>query len=73
MPVACAAYAVYLVHAIADWDWELAGVTLAALFCGMACLLAAREEREPRGALDARARRRSAWPSPRSEPSRCSG
>ncbi len=47
VPVACAAYAVFLVHAIADWDWQLAGVTLAALFCGLACLLAAREEREP--------------------------
>ena len=55
VPVGCAAYAVYLVHAIADWDWELAGVTLAALLCGMACLLAAREEREPR-ALSTRAR-----------------
>jgi len=55
VPVACAAYAVYLVHAIADWDWELAGVTLAALFCGMACLLAAREEREP-AVLSTRAR-----------------
>ena len=47
VPVAVAAYAVYLVHAIADWDWELAGVTLAAVLCGLACLLAAREEREP--------------------------
>jgi hypothetical protein len=48
VPIACAAYVVYLVHAAADWDWELAGVTLAALFCGLACILAAREEREPR-------------------------
>ena len=40
---------------MADWDWELAGVTLAALFCGMACLLAAREEREP-AVLPTRAR-----------------
>ncbi len=55
VPVAVAAYAVYLVHAIADWDWELAGVTLAAVLCGLACLLAAREEREPR-ALSVRAR-----------------
>ena len=44
VPVAAAAYAVYLVHAVADWDWELAGVTLAAVLCGLACLLAAREE-----------------------------
>ena len=55
VPVAVAAYAVYLVHALADWDWELAGVTLAAVLCGLACLLAAREEREPR-ALSVRAR-----------------
>ena len=55
VPVAGAAYAVYLVHAIADWDWELAGVTLAAVLCGLACLLAAREEREP-PALSIRAR-----------------
>ena len=47
VPVGCAAYVVYLVHAGADWDWELAGVTLAALFCGLACVLAGREEREP--------------------------
>jgi hypothetical protein len=33
VPVGCAAYAVYLVHAGVDWDWELVGVTLAALFC----------------------------------------
>ncbi len=55
VPVAGAAYAVYLVHAIADWDWELAGVTLAAVLCGLACLLAAREEREP-PAVSVRAR-----------------
>ncbi len=55
VPVGCAAYAVFLVHAAADWDWELAGVTLAALLCGMACLLAGREEREPR-ALSMRTR-----------------
>lgn len=55
VPVAAAAYAVFLVHAIADWDWELAGVTLAALFCGLACLLAGREERQPR-AVSSRAR-----------------
>jgi hypothetical protein len=55
VPVGGAAYAVYLVHAVADWDWELAGVTLAALLCGLACLLAAREEREPR-AFSTRAR-----------------
>jgi len=47
VPVAGAAFSVYLVHAIADWDWQLAGVTLAALLCGLACLLALREDREP--------------------------
>jgi O-Antigen ligase len=55
VPIGCAAYAVFLVHAIADWDWQLAGVTLAALLCGMACLLAGREEHEP-AALSTRAR-----------------
>jgi hypothetical protein len=44
VPLACAAYAAYLVHAIADWDWELAGVTLAAVLCGLACLLAGRDD-----------------------------
>jgi hypothetical protein len=47
VPVGAAAYAVFLVHALADWDWELAGVTLAALFCGLACVLAGREEQRP--------------------------
>ena len=55
VPVAAAAYAVFLVHALADWDWELAGVTLAALLCGLACLLAGREEQEPQ-ALSSRTR-----------------
>jgi hypothetical protein len=55
VPVAAAAYTVFLVHAIADWDWELAGVTLAALLCGLACLLAAREEHAP-PALSSRTR-----------------
>jgi hypothetical protein len=48
VPIACAAYVVFLVHAAADWDWQLAGVTLAALLCGMACILAGREEYQPR-------------------------
>ena len=55
VPVAAAAYAVFLVHALADWDWELAGMTLAALLCGLACLLAAREEQQP-PAVSSRAR-----------------
>jgi hypothetical protein len=36
-----AAYAAFLVHALLDWDWELAGVGLAGLLCGAAVLLAA--------------------------------
>jgi len=48
VPIAAAAYVVYLVHAIADWDWELAGVTLAAIMCALACILAGREDSEPR-------------------------
>src|SRR5262249_8924320 len=44
VPLACAAYVAYLVHAAADWDWELSGVTLAAALCGIACLLAGRTE-----------------------------
>lgn len=39
-----AAYAAYLVHAGVDWDWELAGVTLLALLCGSALLVAGRPE-----------------------------
>jgi hypothetical protein len=44
VPLACAAYVAYLVHAAADWDWELAGVTLAATLCGVACLVAGRRD-----------------------------
>jgi hypothetical protein len=46
-PLAAAAfggYAAYLVHAGIDWDWEMPAVTLAALACGVALLLAARGE-----------------------------
>jgi Flp pilus assembly protein TadD len=37
-----AAYAAYLVHAGIDWDWEVPTVTLAALACAAALLVAAR-------------------------------
>jgi O-antigen ligase len=37
-----AAYVAYLVHAGIDWDWEMPAVTVAALACGVALLLAAR-------------------------------
>jgi O-antigen ligase len=36
------AYVAFLVHAGIDWDWEMTAVTLAALSCGIAVLLAAR-------------------------------
>jgi O-Antigen ligase len=43
VPAAAAAFTAYVVHAAADWDWELAGVTLAAVLLGTACVLAGRE------------------------------
>lgn len=46
VPLGAAAYVAYLAHATADWDWELVGVTLAAVLCGLACLAAARDDRE---------------------------
>ena len=39
---AAGAYAAFLVHAAIDWDWEMTSVTLPALGCGVALLLAAR-------------------------------
>jgi hypothetical protein len=47
VPFAAAAYIAYLVHAAVDWDWELAGVTLAAVLCGLGCVLAGRGEGAP--------------------------
>jgi hypothetical protein len=47
VPFACAAYVAYLVHSAIDWDWELAGVTLAAVLCGLACVVAGRSEGAP--------------------------
>jgi tetratricopeptide (TPR) repeat protein len=43
VPAALGAYVAYLVHAGVDWDWEMMAVTTAALFCGAAMLVAARE------------------------------
>jgi hypothetical protein len=42
VPAAAGAYVAYLVHAAVDWDWQMPAVTLAALLCGVAMLLAAR-------------------------------
>jgi len=58
VPFAAAAYCAYLVHAAIDWDWELAGVTLAAVLCGLACVLAGRTDGAP--PLRARPRRLAA-------------
>ena len=46
-PAALGAYVVFLIHAGIDWDWEMTAVTLAALSCGVALLLAARGEVAP--------------------------
>jgi hypothetical protein len=48
VPVALGGYAAYLVHAGVDWDWEMPGVTVAALVCAAAALIAARDEGRPR-------------------------
>ncbi len=44
VPIATGAYVAWLVHVIYDWDWELTGVTLAALLCASAVLAAARPQ-----------------------------
>ena len=46
--IACATFVAFLVHAAIDWDWEMPAITLAALFCGLALLAAARREDVPR-------------------------
>jgi hypothetical protein len=38
------AYVAFVVHATADWDWELTGVTLTAFLCGAGILIAGRPE-----------------------------
>ena len=48
VPVAFGAYVAFLVHAGVDWDWEVTAVTLAALLCGVAIVLAGRSDRDPR-------------------------
>jgi hypothetical protein len=42
------AYVAYLLHAAIDWDWEMAGLTITALLCGCALVVAARPERPGR-------------------------
>lgn len=41
VPAAAAAYVAYVVHAGADWDWEMPAVTTAGIFCAMAIAVAA--------------------------------
>jgi hypothetical protein len=45
VPFALGAYAALLVHALADWDWELPAVTLVAIFCGSTLVLTSRRGR----------------------------
>jgi tetratricopeptide (TPR) repeat protein len=47
VPIVFGAYCAYLLHAAADWDWELPAITLTALFCGIGVLAAGRSDREP--------------------------
>ena len=44
VPAAFAAYIAYLIHAGVDWDWEMTAVTMTALFCGVALLVAGRSQ-----------------------------
>src|SRR5207244_10052878 len=43
-----AAYVAFLLHAAIDWDWEMTGLTITALLCGAALVVAARPERSLR-------------------------
>src|SRR5439155_27330960 len=56
VPPALGAYVAYLVHAAYDWDWEMPAVTLAALFCGAAILIAGRHGSRRIWTLSGRAR-----------------
>ncbi|HEX7526356.1 MAG TPA: O-antigen ligase family protein [Gaiellaceae bacterium] len=42
VPAALSAYVAFLVHAGGEWDWQLAGVTLPAIFLGASLVVAAR-------------------------------
>jgi hypothetical protein len=45
IPAVAGAYVAFLAHAAVDWDWEVPTVTLAALFCASAILIAGRTGR----------------------------
>jgi O-Antigen ligase len=42
------AYVAFLLHAAIDWDWEMSGLTITALLCGGALVVAARPEQATR-------------------------
>jgi Flp pilus assembly protein TadD len=46
IPLTAGAYVTFLAHAAVDWDWELPAVTIAALLCGVAIIVAARRRQE---------------------------
>jgi len=46
VPGALAAYLAFLIHAAADWDWEMPAATLLGLFSAAALVLAARPARQ---------------------------
>ena len=48
VPAALGAYVAYLAHAAVDWDWEMPAVTVAAILCGVAVLVAGRRDGKPR-------------------------
>ncbi len=54
-PLALAAYAAFLVHAVVDWDWEMPGIMVPALVCA-AALLAAADRRDAPSLLTPRVR-----------------
>ena len=45
---AAAAYAAFLIHAAVDWDWQMPAVTLVALFCAGAIVVAVKDDRADR-------------------------
>ena len=48
VPAAFGAYVAYLAHAGVDWDWEMPAVTVPALLCGLAILVAGRRDGKAR-------------------------